>query len=223
MDENWNVGRVGNEVTCNFFRPEDKSKPGHDLRSMDYQFARITGEPSYIEVLREFYDTGRDKCDEQFEKSDLIKHKEENRNILWERTNGKLANLGFTMGVETETKAGSPLAPTCIIIILEQMKNSICSDRFFFSHADDLFNEGKIRIYFRFLMFLIKNFFKAQKSGINEFDVRDLLCATNKACKDTKIQENPFTSPGKDNTKKSCDEPEVHLSKLNLDEYLKKY
>lgn len=141
LDRNWNQGGIGEEVSCKLYSPSQGDKKlGLDIRSMDHQFARIAGEPKYIEVLRHFY--GIDKCDEDYEKSDFIKHSKKASDILFKRVDNKPQDIGLTMGLEFENPGDEILKPTCSKIIGDQFKKSICGDRFFFAHYER-FKGGK--------------------------------------------------------------------------------
>jgi hypothetical protein len=146
LDRNWNKGRLGSEMTCKFYSHAE-TKGGHDMRSMDYQFARISGEPSYTEALREFY--GIKSCDDDITKSDFVKHKSKDVENLFSRVKNRVSDIGFTLGVDFEDKDGNILTPTCSKVIFNQFKRSICGDKFFFSNNAKLFSpEGELFLIF---------------------------------------------------------------------------
>lgn len=216
LDKNWNIGRLDEEISCRFFAPNETSL-GHDIRSMDYQFARITGEPRYIDVLKGLY--GVEKCDTEITKEDFINHSPEIRDILFDRVDDRPEDIGFTMGVDFESKNGDVLAPTCSRIIREQLFRSYCGDRFYFSNAD-FFTDGKISKIKILSIFSKPILFTAQKDAITRFELRDIFCITNGPCNNTKMQDDCMSSPGSDNLKKPCLSIAEHLAGFQLDTWI---
>lgn len=138
LDAAWNLGGVGSQINCKFFAANDSSI-GTDLRSMDFQQARIVGEPAYIEVLKNLY--GIEKCPSEFTKTDFISHSKSGQLALLGRVGNVATDVPFSLGVDLEDRKGEVLGPTCSTIIAQQLKSSVCSDRFFFTNAA-FFTEG---------------------------------------------------------------------------------
>lgn len=124
---------------CKFFAAQLDSI-GHDLHSMDYETGRETGESSYTEVLRKIY--GIDKCDNEMTKTDFIKHDEATQDFLAQRYNNIMSDVSFTFGVDFEGAEGKPISPTISFVLAEQIKRSVCGDRFWYENAE-FFREGK--------------------------------------------------------------------------------
>lgn len=114
------------------FSPDQKSS-GHDLKAWDFQAGYDLQEPAYIDVLRKFYNIS--KCDDDFVKEDLINHDDTARNIIWKKCNGTLKNIKYSFAVALESFSGNILAPTDSLVILEQMKRTICGDRWWYSNG----------------------------------------------------------------------------------------
>lgn len=149
LDVAWNLGGVGEQITCKFFAA-NSSSVGTDLRSMDYQQARIVGEPPYIEVLKDLY--GISKCPSEYTKTDFIKHSKSGQTALFNRVGNIAADIPFSLAVDMEDRRGEVLTPTCGTIIAQQLRKSVCADRFFFSNAE-FFTDGN-SIFFK-MMFAI--------------------------------------------------------------------
>lgn len=159
LDVGWNLAGVGSEVffnfictvkkclkiifsyqvSCNFFAP-NKNVPGTDLRSLDYQVGREFGEPHYGEILIKWY--GVKKCIENITKTDFRMHTGEDSARLSKLTS-ELGKVGYTLATDFENKDGQILSPTNSKIIVEQLRRTVCGDRFWFSNGN-VFNDGKI-------------------------------------------------------------------------------
>lgn len=139
LDTSWNVAGLGPIVNCKMFAP-DKDSVGLDLRSFDYQVARECGEPRWTSVLKKIY--GISKCQDQYNLKDLITHQAEDRNIIFSRSRGKISEIGYTFAADFEDRQGNPLRPTDSIIIVDQIKRTICGDTFWFENSR-LFRDGK--------------------------------------------------------------------------------
>lgn len=138
LDATWNLGGLSELFMCKFFAPNDTSL-GTDLRSLDYQSARVNGEPRYATVLRDVYEV--DKCPAELVKTDFIKHSKTAQSALM-KLYGDAADVPFSIAIDLEDRQGEVLVPTCARIIAQQVRNSVCSDRFFFSNAD-FFNDSE--------------------------------------------------------------------------------
>lgn len=113
---------------------------GSDLRTMDFQSAYDNSEPAYVSVLQKLY--GVNKCASEMTKDDLLKHDQDTRTFLNDRSQGDIRKLGFLFGVGNEDREGELLGPTERIVMVDQMKRTICGDRFWFTNGFAL-NESK--------------------------------------------------------------------------------
>lgn len=132
MDIAWNIAGTGENVNCRFMAP-NASSFGTDLRSLDYHMGKEHGQPSYLEVLKKF--NGFNKCDNEFTKNDFVLHDRATRDFLAQRYKNKLSDISLVLGTDFEDKQGQLIGPTNSLVIAEQMKRSICGDRFWFMHA----------------------------------------------------------------------------------------
>lgn len=123
--------------------------PGTDLRSLDYQSGREFGEPSYGEILRKLY--GIKKCDKEITKNDFVKHTPEVRDMFARRFKENISEIGYNFATDFEDKEGQILSPTNSFIIAEQLKRTVCGDRFFFTNGK-VFRDG---IFLNFSRFFI--------------------------------------------------------------------
>jgi Animal haem peroxidase len=135
------------KVNCKFFAA-GKNVPGSDLRSLDYQTGREFGEPNYGDVLRKVY--GVKKCNNDITKADLVKHTPEVRDMFAKRFKGNFGEVGYTLATDFENKDGQILSPTNSFVIAEQLKRTVCGDRFWFSNGN-VFKAGKIELKYNFL------------------------------------------------------------------------
>lgn len=108
-------------------------KLGSDLRMMDFQASYDNSEPAYVTAAQKLYNIS--KCPSEMTKDDLPQHNFETKNFLNDQFNGDISKLGYLFGILTEDKQGNVLGPTEKLVILDQMKRSICGDRFWFSNG----------------------------------------------------------------------------------------
>jgi hypothetical protein len=197
------------QVHCQFFAA-NKFSPGTDLRSLDYQVGREMGEPNYGDILRKYH--GINKCNEDITKRDLIKHLPSVRDMLAKRFKDNPAEIGFTLATDFEEKEGQILGPTVSRIIADQLKRTICGDRFWYSNGL-VFRSGKISINRTKLN--SKILFSDQVAKIQKITFFKLTCLSLN-CNGTRLQNDPFLSPGQSNLKKTCFTPSQILSDLDL-------
>lgn len=179
-------------MNCKFFTA-DKQAPGTDLRSLDYQTGRETGEPNYGDILRKFY--GVNKCNNEITKNDFLKHTSNVKDMFARRFKENIAEVGYNLATDFEDKDGQILGPTNSIIIAEQLKRTVCGDKFWFSNG--------------------KTFTKSQAERIRQINFFKLSCFAI-SCNGTRVQADPFLSPGPSNLKKVCPSASQILSELNL-------
>lgn len=139
MDIGWNLLGVGGAINCRFFTAA-KGTPGHDLRSLDFQTGRDCGESNYLAAMRTIW--GIKKTDDAFKLSDLNLLSGDAQKLLAQRSQNKLADISFSLGIDFEDRQGQVLSPTNAFIIFDQIKRSTCGDRFYFQHAP-FFSESK--------------------------------------------------------------------------------
>lgn len=106
---------------------------GTDLRSMDFQSAIDICEPMYVTSAQKLFNV--QKCPSEMTKDDLPKHAFETKNFLNDQYKGDIRQMGFLFGVLTEDKEGNVLGPTERLVMIDQMKRSVCGDRFWFSNG----------------------------------------------------------------------------------------
>lgn len=112
--------------------PPNATAFGTDLRGLDYQMGVEHGQPSYFEVLKKF--NGFNKCDNEFTKNDFILHDRSTQDFFAKRYKN-LKDVTMSLGADFEDKRGQLIGPTNSLLIAEQLKRSICGDRFWFMHA----------------------------------------------------------------------------------------
>lgn len=142
LDVTWNLGGVGEELSCKFFAPNDTSL-GTDLRSLDYQSARVVGEPKYVDVLKKLYEVN--KCPNEISKSDFTQHSKSAQTALFKLANEVAKDIPFSIAIDLEDRKGEVVVPTCAAVIAQQVKNTVCSDRFFFTNAK-FFTDGELNV-----------------------------------------------------------------------------
>lgn len=86
-----------------------------------------------MDVLKKFW--GINKCYNDFTINDFVKHDAFAKNMLSKRFKGRLFDIGYSLGTDLEDKKGEILGPTNSLVIVEQMKRTICGDRFWFSNS----------------------------------------------------------------------------------------
>lgn len=74
--------------------------------------------------------------------NDLVKHFTSSKRMFAERFGEKIAEIGFTLAADFEEKDGQILGPTNSIVIAEQLKRTVCGDRFWFSNGK-VFRPGR--------------------------------------------------------------------------------
>ncbi|CAG9802673.1 unnamed protein product [Chironomus riparius] len=182
VDTSWNLGGMGDTTRCKFFSTDSK-KLGTDLRSMDFQFGREMGEPSYLTFLR--FSGQLKKCDAEVKASDLSNSFDSGTlNFLTKRYQNKIHEMGLSIGLDFEARNGAILEPGVQFIITDQLKRTICGDRFWFNHDNGIFT-------------------RTQRDRINAMDMNQILCI-NHDCNSTRIQFFPFLSAGNSNRKAVC-------------------
>ncbi|XP_070502393.1 peroxidase-like [Chironomus tepperi] len=182
VDTSWNLGGMGDVVHCKFFS-KNSSQVGTDLRSMDFQFGREVGEPSYLSFLR--YAKQITKCDGDVNATDLSNSFDSGTlNFLMKRYQNKIYEMGLSIGFDFEARNGAILEPGVQAIITDQLQRTICGDRFWYNHDNGLFTQS-------------------QRDRINTIDMNQLLCI-NHGCNGTRIQFFPFLSAGRSNRKAIC-------------------
>lgn len=141
VDTSWNLGGLG-EITRSRFFSKNSSKLGTDLRSMDFQFGREIGEPSYLSFLR-FSGTLK-KCDADVVASDLNDSFDSGTlKFLFKRYQNKIHEMGLTIGLDFEARNGAILEPGVQLIIRDQLTRTICGDRFWYNHENGIFTKSK--------------------------------------------------------------------------------
>lgn len=104
------------------------------------QVGREFGEPNYSEILRKVY--GIKKCDNDITKNDFIKHTNDVKEMFSRRFKSNMWEIGYSLATDFEDKEGQILSPTNSFIIAEQLKRTVCGDRFWFSNGV-VFRNGK--------------------------------------------------------------------------------
>lgn len=89
-----------------------------------------------MDVLRSFH--SETPCSENITRNDFVEHDENGRNILESRYKGELSKVPFSAGIDYEDRKGGILSPTTAKVIANQIKRTVCGDRFYFEHAEHL-------------------------------------------------------------------------------------
>lgn len=111
--------------------------------ALDQQYDSDAGAPNWVSILKTVYNIK--KCDKNYTQTDMKTHSTTSRDILWQRCNGSLADLGFMVAAGMEDTNGEILAPTCSFVIADQVKRFICGDRFFVNHHPSISNSTDYR------------------------------------------------------------------------------
>lgn len=138
LDTSWNIFGLGPVNRCNFFA-RNENETGIDLRAYDFGYGQAMGEPALCDVLK-FFNKSITNC----EKGMLSIMDEDMMKKLAARY-GKVENIGLTIGLDVEKKPEA-IGLVSKLIIAEQMRRSICGDRFYYKHNNNsLFTEGSLK------------------------------------------------------------------------------